>query len=85
MSKKAGGKKPSVHVVPDKRSGKWPVKHAGSKRPIKVFDTQREAERFGRELARKEKTEFVLHGRDGKIREKDSYGNDPFPPRDKEH
>ena len=30
-------------------------------------------------------TEVVVHRRDGKIRSKDSYGNDPNPPRDKEH
>jgi hypothetical protein len=25
-------------------------------------------------------TEFLLHGRDGRIRDQDSYGNDPHPP-----
>ena len=67
------------------RAGDWAVKRAGSERAARVYKTQKEAEQFGRELARKDKTEFVLHGRDGKIRDKDSYGNDPFPPRDKEH
>jgi len=85
MSKRPKAKKPAVHVVPDKKTRKWPVKRAGSKKPVKTFDTQQEAEKFGRVLAKKEKTEFVLHGRDGRIREKDSYGNDPYPPRDKEH
>jgi len=27
----------------------------------------------------------VIHGRDGKIRDKDSYGNDPVPPKDKKN
>jgi len=83
MSKKTGGNKPGVHVVPHEDG--WAVKRAGSEKATKVFKTQSEAEQYGRELAKKEKTEFVLHGKDGKIREKDSYGNDPFPPRDEEH
>ena len=35
--------------------------------------------------AKKKKTEVVIHGRNGKIRSKDSYGNDPNPPKDREH
>ena len=34
-----------------------------------------------REIARNQKSELVIHGRDGRIREKDSYGNDSFPPK----
>ena len=34
-----------------------------------------------REIARNEQAEVVIHGRDGKIRDSDSYGHDPFPPR----
>jgi hypothetical protein len=36
-------------------------------------------------VAKKNQSEVVIHGRDGKIRDKDSYGNDPHPPRDKKH
>jgi len=36
-----------------------------------------------REIAKNQKTELVIHNRDGKISDKDSYGNDPFPPKDK--
>ena len=78
MKKRAG-----VHVVP--RDGTWAVKREGNKRATRVFKTQKEAEEFGRALARRNETEFVLHGKDGKIRDKDSYGNDPCPPLDKEH
>ena len=34
-------------------------------------------------MARQDSVEFNLHGRNGQIREKDSYGNDPNPPKDK--
>ena len=30
-------------------------------------------------------SKVVIHGRDGKIRDKDSYGNDPIPPRDRKY
>jgi Uncharacterized protein conserved in bacteria (DUF2188) len=43
--------------------------------------TQAAAAAAGRTTARNDRTEFELHGRDGKIRERDSYGNDPYPPK----
>ena len=69
------------HVVP--RQGKWAVRKAGSNRVTKSFATQREAIETARKLARSQKTEVYVHGRDGRIRERDSYGNDTFPPRNK--
>lgn len=71
-----------VHIVP--QDGRWAVKREGNQRASSLHDTQAEAERAGRPVARTEQTEFYLHGRDGQIREKDSYGNDPNPPKDKD-
>ena len=68
------------HVVP--HSGKWAVKGHGSQRASKVVSTQHEAIEVARRIARNQGVDVVIHGRDGKIRDKDSYGNDPFPPRD---
>ena len=48
---------------------------AGDKRDS--FATQEDAIRRGRELAEQEQSELVVHGKDGKIREKDSHGHDP--------
>ena len=28
-----------------------------------------------------QESELFIHGKNGRIRERDSYGNDPFPPR----
>lgn len=67
-----------VHVVPD--ADRWAVRREGSERASSLHDTQAAAERAGRELARNSHTEFLLHGRNGQIRERDSYGNDPYPP-----
>lgn len=72
----------SRHVVPNPNGG-WSVRQSGAKRASRNFDTQKEAVKFGRGLARKEHTEFYLHRKDGTIREKDSYGADSYPPRDK--
>lgn len=46
-----------------------------------VHDTQVGAIDAGRGTAKREQTELYVHGRDGKIRDRDSYGNDPHPPK----
>jgi hypothetical protein len=73
-------KKP-VHVTP--RDDGWAVMREGNQRASSVHATQKEAEKAGRQAAHKDKTEFFLHNRQGKIRQRDSYGSDPYPPKDK--
>lgn len=68
------------HVVPN--GDIWQVKSEGSTRATKNFNTQREAIDYARDITRNQKSELVIHGRNGQIRDKDSYGNDPYPPRD---
>ena len=67
------------HVVP--HGDRWAVQSAGNGEVTRVTDTQAEAIKAGRKIAKQQKTELFIHGRDGRIRERDSYGNDPFPPR----
>ncbi|MGG7160232.1 hypothetical protein BH721_01370 [Clostridium baratii] len=67
------------HVTP--KDGSWQVKGAGNSKATKIFDTQAEAISYARDIAINQNSELVIHGRDGRIREKNSYGNDPFPPR----
>jgi hypothetical protein len=74
--------KSTKHVVPN-QSGGWAVRRSGASRASRVFGTQRAAVRFGRHLAQKEGSELYIHGRDGTIRQRDSYGSDPVPPRSK--
>jgi YD repeat-containing protein len=71
-------KKPGVNVSPD--AGRWKVQRDGAGRASSRHDTQAEAEAAGRATARREGVEFTLRGRNGQIREKDSYGGDPYPP-----
>lgn len=74
--------KKGQHVVPSTKGG-WAVRQSGAERASKVFDTQVAAVKHARTVAKKAKTELYVHGRDGTIRERNSYGNDPYPPRDK--
>jgi hypothetical protein len=67
------------HVVP--RDGSWAVRRSGSDKATRVFETQVEAVRAAREIARNQRTELYIHGRDGLIRERESFGNDPNPPK----
>jgi len=67
------------HVVP--RNGKWAIRRTGSDKVTRTFETQAEAVRAGREIARNQRTELYIHGRDGLLRERESFGNDPFPPK----
>jgi hypothetical protein len=75
--------KKDIHVVP--HQGGWATRKEGAQRVGKHYDTQRAAQDAARPQAVRDRVEVVTHGRDGKIRDSDSYGNDPFPPRDKKH
>ena len=63
----------------------WAVRGEGNSRVTSVHDTQSEAIDMARDIAINQNSEVFIHGRDGKIRDRDSYGNDPFPPKDKKH
>lgn len=69
------------HVV--KSGSNWQVKQGGL--AVSVHSTQKEAERDAIWRARIDRSDVVVHGRDGKIRSKDSYGNDPITIKDREH
>lgn len=71
--------KRNQHVVP--RDGAWAVKGEGSSRATVIVNTQKEAIERARDIARNQGTELLIHGLDGRIRERDSHGNDPFPPK----
>ena len=67
------------HVTPHPDGG-WQVKGAGNSRATVRTDTQAEAIAVAREIARNQESELFIHGMNGQIRERDSYGNDPYPP-----
>ena len=69
----------NVHVVP--HDDHWDVVREGSSRALSSHETQEEAYEAGREAAQRTKGEVLLHGRDGQIRERNTYGDDPNPPK----
>jgi hypothetical protein len=77
--------KRNPHVVPRGDIGGWAVQREGARRASSLHPTQADAIDAGRQLAQNEHLELFIHGRDGRIRDRDSYGSDPFPPRDNKH
>ena len=71
--------KPGQHVVPNERG--WSVRRAGASKASSVHQTQEEAIQTATRLAQKQRTELYIHGRDGRIRERNSYGSDRYPPK----
>lgn len=68
------------HVVPAPDGG-WNSKKGGAKKASKHFDTKAEAEQYSREMSKKENSELYIHRKDGVITQKDSHGNDDYPPK----
>jgi hypothetical protein len=66
------------HVV--RRDEGWAVRGEGNTRDTSHHETQVEAFEAAREIAQRQQSEVFIHGRDGKIRERNTYGQDPYPP-----
>lgn len=80
--------KPQDRTVFRRDDGAWENKRNDADRASSVHQTQREAEEAAKRMLQNQGGgELTTMGRDGKIRSKDTIapGNDPCPPRDKEH
>lgn len=73
--------KKSNHVIGS--STGWAVKKSGATKASKTFETKEKAVSYGIQLSKAEKTELYIHKKNGMIQNKNSYGNDPNPPKDK--
>lgn len=71
--------KKNIHVVPHDKN--WAVRSEGSEKVSKVTTTQKEAIEIAKQQAKNNSGEVFIHGTDGKIRERNTYGEDPFPPK----
>jgi hypothetical protein len=67
------------HVTP--RGNKWTVTGEGNSRATVIVQTQREAIQIAKPIASNQGGDVIIHGRNGQIRERNSYGNDPHPPK----
>jgi len=70
-------RKKNQHVIP--LGTGWAVKGEKSEKFTVITTTKREAVSVARRIAQNNKSELIIHGKDGKIIDKDSYGNDPYP------
>ena len=71
------------HVVP--YDDKWAVRGEGNSKITSDHRTQEAPINAARRIAINQQSEVVIHGENGKIRDKDSYGPDSYPPRDRKH
>lgn len=69
-------KKGDVHVI-QRDDLRWAVEVEGKGRADSKHGTQGDAIKRGRQVARGNSSELLVHGRDGKIRERNTYGRDP--------
>ncbi|MFC3567268.1 DUF2188 domain-containing protein [Xanthomonas dyei] len=67
------------HVVPSQDG--WSVRKAGASKASSTHASQQEAIAVATTIARNQRTELYIHGRDGRIRERNSYGTDRYPPK----
>ncbi len=69
------------YVVPTKDG--WGVKGQRNQKLTVKTDTKVDALKIGKKIAKNQ--QLTILGKDGKIQNKNSYGNDPFPPKDNKH
>lgn len=67
------------HVTP--KDGMWQVKGAGNSKATSTHQTQQQAIDAAKGIAKNQKSELFIHNREGQIRDRNSYGNDPYPPK----
>lgn len=68
------------HIVPGKNGG-WDIKTSNCRRASAHIETKSEAINVGIAMSRNQHSELFIHNKNGKISERDSHRNDPFPPR----
>jgi Uncharacterized protein conserved in bacteria (DUF2188) len=70
----------NVHTTYNSNAKNWRNVTEGASKPSKVYETKAEAQAAGRIMAINNKAEQLIHNKDGKISERNSYGHDGFPP-----
>jgi hypothetical protein len=67
------------HVVP--HNGNWAVRGEGNERVTRTAATQSAAMQIAREISINQRSEMFVHRPNGQIRDRNSYGSDPYPPK----
>ncbi|MEN9326206.1 MAG: hypothetical protein RI943_627 [Bacteroidota bacterium] len=71
------------YIVPIQ--GGWGIHGEGNNKLTKKTKTKAEAMEIGKAIAKNQQAELIVMGKNFKIQNKNSFGNDPFPPRDKKY
>lgn len=77
--------KKNIHTVYNKDRKMWETKKEGQEKPLASSHVKDIAEQKSIKEAKKLGVEHVIHNKDGKISDKDSYGKDNNPPKDKKN
>lgn len=72
-------KKNNIHVL--YIENKWVMKEENNDNKSISFDTKDEAIEYSKKKAKDNKVELIIHNIDNKISNRNSYGNDPYPPK----
>jgi hypothetical protein len=67
--------KRDVHVVPSDKG--WRVEVEGHSRASGTHETQQAAWQQAKQIAQRNQSQALLHGRNGQIRERTTYGHKP--------
>lgn len=67
------------------KNGTWRVLGERNSKATVTTGTKKEAVDIGRTIAKNQHSELVIHNKNGRISDKDSYGNDQCPPKDTKH
>lgn len=78
-------KKRNIHTTYNSEDKEWQTKLEGQNKPLSTANTKAEAMQNSRGEAQKRGVEHIIHNKNGRISDSDSYGNDPVPPKDKKH
>ncbi|HEX3052655.1 MAG TPA: DUF2188 domain-containing protein [Aggregatilineaceae bacterium] len=60
----------------------WGVRGEGNSALTAITRTQKEAIDIATDIAKNNQSDVIIQNRQGQIRDRDSYGNDPNPPKD---
>jgi hypothetical protein len=72
-----------MHLTFNKEKDMWQAKREGAERVSVQAETKSETDMLARQIAVNNGLEFVIHNKNGRISDADSFGNDPNPPKDK--
>lgn len=72
---------PNKQVWVSPSGNNWKVKSAGAGKAAAITETKAEAKEIATRIAQNQDAELVIQRQDGTIQEKNSFGNDPFPPK----